>query len=317
MCAIVRRTGDIENGWDMTFKTSSIALVLAPFALTACVSAAESIIDGVADAAASAGSNLLFDAKEEGCRADPSLLAEQAVGLEFYKEKSFNIASAQCDSRFDIDLDEATFSQNYDIALRDACFTGSGAMLQTNYCTEATKDLLPANTPAQVATPTSSQTSWADYDVVSLACDHQMFRRKPNVAEDARIDVDSSACTDDGRCYRKERMVDGNREESASPANSWANAPDGSRRVDFTWDTPVQNMEQIYILTPHGVPMLNYTIEIITPTGQQFQMARTLGNTEQKICHRFNPIDVKSMFITGLSGTLATGQIFLNEVVIR
>jgi len=301
----------------MTIKFPLFAFLLPTLVVTGCISTAESIIDGVAGAASSAGSNALFNANEEGCRADPALLAERAVGLEFYKEKSFGIASAQCDSKFNIRLDKATFSQNYDDALRKACFTELGSKTQTSFCSEATKNLQASTAPAKLDTQIAQQTSRVDYDVVALECDHEMFKRKRNVAKDARIDVSSSACTEEGICYSKDNLVDGNRQLSPSPSNSWANAPDSERRVDFVWETPVTNIEQVYLLTPHGVPIMNYTIEITTPGGQQYQMVRVLGNTEQKLCHRFNPIDVKSMFITGLGAEINQSQIFLNEVVVR
>ncbi|MEL7453062.1 MAG: hypothetical protein AAGJ50_06800 [Pseudomonadota bacterium] len=302
----------------MAIRYACIAGLLPVFGLASCISAAENILDSIAEGAASAGSNALFNATEEQCRADPALLAERAVGLQFYKEKSYGIASAQCASKFEIEIDEAAFSRNYDTALRKACFDEADGLLETEFCSEATKalpseDAVVPVVEAQADTPRSH----SGYEVVSLPCDHEMFKRKRNVAGDARIDVETTACSDSGACYDKANLVDGNRRLSASPSNSWANAKDHSRVVDFVWETPARNIEQIYILTPHAVAMMDYSIEIVTSDGQQYQIARGLGNTEQEICHRFNPIDIRLMSISGGGPAINPGQIFLNEVVVR
>lgn len=298
----------------MLSKFRMLPVFLAPILISGCVSTAEGILDSVAGTAAKAGSSVLFNAKEEECLGDPALLAEKAVDLEFYKEKSFNLAKSQCDSKFDVAVNEALFSQNYDEAIRESCFSDSGDRLNTRFCSEAAKNLSATTVQAPAKT---SLTSSRDYKVVSLECDHEMFKRKPNLAPDAQIIVDSSACEKDGRCYDKANLVDGNRSLSPSPSFSWSNDPNSQRRVDFVWDTPLTNVEQIYIVTPHTVPILNYTIEITTPDHNQIQMVRVLGNKEQKLCHRFNPIDVKSMFITGLGSEINQDRIYLNEIVIR
>lgn len=290
------------------------ALLSTTIFLSGCVSTAEGIIDGVAGTAEKLGSDALFSAKEEECRADPALLANKAVDLEFYKKKSFNIAKSQCKSKYNVTVNETLFSQNYDNAVRAACFSTSGNKAGSSFCSEASKTLTTAVVQSPASRPIKST---RNYKVASLACDHQMFKRKRNVAPDARIIVDSSACEKDGRCYDKNNLVDGNRSESPSPSFSWSNAPDGQRRVDLIWDTPVNDMEQIYIVTPNTVPISTYTIEVVAADGNQIQMVQVFGNKEQKLCHRFNPIDVKKIFITGLGSNINPSRIYLNEIVVR
>lgn len=298
----------------MLRKLKTIALFSSAYALAGCVSAAEGILDGVAGSVSSVGSKALFNVDEESCRADNYLLAEKSVDLEFYKEKSFELASTQCAAKFDAQVSEADFSRDYDSLVRKKCFTENGQTRQTTFCQESTKGLaLVASEPE--TTFFADKQKMVGYEVGSLACDHEMFKRKPNVARLARIEA-TTACEKDGRCYKTENLIDRNRSLSPGPSTSWSNDPNSERSVTFTWDTPVADMEQVYLITPHTVPMLAYSIEITTPTGQQVQVARVDGNEEQKLCHRFNPLDVKSMTIEGAT-KINPSRVFLNEVVVR
>lgn len=296
--------------------THLLGFALASTALAGCTSMAEGILDGVAGTVADVGSRSLYGVDEEACRVDPYWLAKKGVELEFAKERTFSLASKKCRDEFEVELNEGNFSYEYDLLLRDYCAADDGTDPDSNFCRNNLPRVGSSQAPERaVFTPDIEK--MRNYEVGSLDCDDDMFKRKMNVARLARIEA-TSLCPENGECYSTANLVDRNRSESFGSSSSWANARGTPRTVTFTWDQPVADIEQIFIQTPEAFPLRTYSIEVVTPTGQQIQVAQVINDERQEICHRFNPLDVESITIEGVSRRSNSASIiYLNEVVVR
>ena len=120
----------------MPNRINSIALAAAIGTLAGCISTAEGILDSVAGSVANVGSSALFNVDEEACRADPFLLASKGVALEFYMQKSFNLASDKCKAQFGVDINQATFESDYALNAADYCTSSNGNPIASTYCTQ-------------------------------------------------------------------------------------------------------------------------------------------------------------------------------------
>lgn len=149
----------------------------------------------------------------------------------------------------------------------------------------------------------------------ALACDHQMFRRKLDLAPKSSISVSSTFCRS-GECYDKKRVVDGDRSTKLGGAHSWTNDGEGPKWMELKWSRPVKNMEQVYFVSTDGYEIGNYDISVESG-GRWLKVASVRNNTALKPCHRFPPTDVTKVRIEGTGPARQPAYMRLNEVVIR
>lgn len=178
------------------------------------------------------------------------------------------------------------------------------------------------NAPQSVSTGSNARTvgtlpsgALTGPKLTSLACDHYMYKRKPNVANDARVAVSSTYCGSGG-CYEKRRMIDNDRNEALGSRYSWTNNGAGDKWATFSWNRPVKDMEQIYFVGTEGYEVGAYTVTVETTQGWK-TVASVRNNSENKICHRFPAEDVTSVKIEGVGPSKQPTYFRINEVVIR